>query len=158
MAREQKTRAKASQKAKPHVATTQVQGQTGASPVPTTTFPDETQTTKKTTNAHDTNISAQQEQTAVEQSTTSSKQVVWSGWQPSWPSWPTSKPGPRSTPPIAGTRPINTFRPEQFKETDYNQQIGKPAMQRSPDGPTFKSDISGQLTAQNAPGKGKQRL
>jgi hypothetical protein len=162
MAREQKTRSKASQKAKPRVAPTQVRGQTGASPVPTVTasatstsgvaagaLPDEAQTTSNTTttNAPDTTISTQQEQTAVEQSTTGSKQVVWPGWQPNWPSWPTSQPGPRSTPPIAGTRPINAFRSEQFEETDYNQQIGEPAVQRSlPDERT------------SGPGKGKQRL
>jgi hypothetical protein len=112
-------------------------------------LPDETQATNNTTtkNAPDTTISAQQEQTAVEQSTTGSKEVVWPGGQPCWPSWPTSKPGPRSTPPIAGTRPINTFRPEQFKEIDYNQQKGEPAAQRS---------LLDERTS--SPGKGKQRL
>src|SRR6185312_15050548 len=33
-------------------------------------------------------------------------------YQIRWPEWPTSKPGPHTTPPPAGTKPINAIRSE----------------------------------------------
>jgi hypothetical protein len=171
MAREQKTKSKGSQtqsaKSKQRVAATQVRQATQSTTDATT---DDTQVTNNimAQNALDETISAQQEQggasqpSTVEQSTTGDKQVVWTGLQPSWPSWPTSKPGSRSTPPMPGTRPINRFRPEQFKEVGYNQQTGEPAIQsplRSfPDEHTTGPTSFDQSAAQHNPGKGKQRL
>ena len=161
MPREQKTRSKAFQKSKQRVAATQ------ATQTTTDVTTDDTQVTNDitTTNASDASdaiISAPPEQAAVEQSTTSHKQVVWPGLQPSWLSWPSSKPGPRSTPPMPGTRPINSLRPEQFKEIGYNQQIGEPATQDSlrshPDERTSGSTSFDQPTAQDVVGKRKQRL
>jgi len=162
MPREQKTRSKASQKSKEHIVATQTRENTPTTVEVTT---NDTQVIDNTTtiNATDATISAQEpEQTATEQSTTSSKQVVWPGLQPSWQSWPTSKPGPRSTPPIPGTRPINAFRPEQFKEMGNNQQIGESATQSPLHSllveHTSDSSSLDQAVTQNAPGKGKQRL
>jgi hypothetical protein len=82
--------------------------------------------------------------------------------QPVWPTWPTSKPGPHSTPPAPGTRPINKLRPEQFAEIGYNQQTGESATQdplRSlPDEHTTGPTGFDQPTAQDVLGKRKQRL
>jgi hypothetical protein len=158
MSREQKTRPKASQKSKQRVgAATQVDEATQTTADATTNG-----TNTMTTNASDETVGAQTEQVAIEQSRTSSKQVVWPGLQPSWESWPTSKPGPRSTPPIPGTLPINAFRPEQCKEIGYNQQLGEPAIQsplRSlPEERTSGPTSFDQPVAQSAPGRGKQRL
>jgi hypothetical protein len=80
-----------------------------------------------------------------------------------YPSWPTSKPGPLSTSPLAGMRPINVFRPEQVAEIGYNQETGEPSVnstQRSmPDasihGPTSSDHPK---NAHDALGKRKQRL
>ena len=47
--------------------------------------------------------------------------------EPRYPNWPTSKPGPQSTSPLAGMRPINTFRSEQVAEIGYNQETGVPS-------------------------------
>ena len=83
--------------------------------------------------------------------------------EPRYPSWPTSKPGPQSTSPLAGMRPVNTFRPEQVAEIGYNQETGEPSvdsLQRS----TPDTSIHG-LTSSDHPknahdalGKRKQRL
>jgi len=156
MAREQKTKSKASQRSKQRVAATQ------ATQTIADATADDTLVTNNTTttNTSDTTISTQPEQVAVEQSSTSNQPVAsWPGLQPSWQSWPTSKPGPRATPPIPGARPINSLRPEQFKEIGYNQQTGEPATQSPlPDEHTTGPTSFDQPTAQNAPGKGKQRL
>lgn len=48
-----------------------------------------------------------------------------------WPAWPTSKPGPWSTPPMPGTRPINALRPEQLVVIDGKQETGEPGAARS---------------------------
>ena len=167
MARDQKTKAKASQKPKQRVAATQTRD---ATQTITNTATDETQITNGTTivddapitddmtitNGSDATSNAQAEPTAVEQS---HEPLVWSGLQPSWPSWPTSKPGPRSTPPIPGMRPMNAFRSEQFKEMGYNQQTGEPATQSAhPDESTNSQASLDQPLVQNTPGRGKQRL
>lgn len=174
MTRDQKVKSKVSQtqntRSKQRVTpatTTQVRdtAQTGADI--TSTVPDKTQaasniTTTDTTNASNATISTQQEQTNVQQSATKDQQVVWAGVQPGWPNWPTSQPGPRSTPPAPGTRPINALRSEQFEEVGYNEQTGKPATQSSlrslPDERISGPTSFDQPTAQDAPGKGKQRL
>jgi hypothetical protein len=57
-----------------------------------------------------------------------------------WPSWPTSKPGPWSTPPMPGTRPINALRPEQFTAIDYQQETGEPGAERAAKTGTVRSD------------------
>lgn len=161
MSREQKTKSKASQKSKQSGTATKVHKATQTI-ADVTTDDGQVANDKTTTDASDATIRAQAEQTAIEQSTTSNKQVVWPGLQPSWPSWPTSKPGPRATPPIPGTHPINALRPEQYKEMGYKQQTGEPAIQ-SPLRSLPDERISGptsfdQPVAQHALGKGKQRL
>jgi hypothetical protein len=178
MPREQKTKSKAAQKAKQRATATyddqtiadagQAQGAAptrgegdslagqaqGAAPTGTWGTNDTT-----TTDASDVTSNAQPEQTVVEQSRVSNEQVVWPGLQPSWPSWPTSKPGPRATPSIPGTHPINSFRPEQYKEIGYNQQTGEPATQ-SPLRSLPDERTSGPTSFDQPlmPGKGKQRL
>src|SRR3954447_22847134 len=62
------------------------------------------------------------------QPTVPSKNTVVHRIEPRYPSWPSSKPGPQSTPPLAGMRPINTFRPEQVAEIGYNQETGEPSV------------------------------
>ena len=152
MTRDQKIKSKApnarSKQRAQHAIVTRVQAaaDTGSS------VPDETEvatniTARDTTNA---TVDSQHEQTSVQQSATSSQEVVWIGVQPNWPSWPSSKPGPRSTPPPAGMRPINALRPEQLEEVGYNQQTGEPA--------THRQVSLDQPTAQTALGKYKQRL
>ena len=106
--------------------------------------------------------SVQQEQTAVQSSTASDQKVVWSGLQPDWPTWPTSKPGPRSKPPMPGTRSINKLRSEQFMEVGYNQQTGEPVAENPlrslPDERTTGPTSFDLPTAQDVVGKRKQRL
>ena len=163
MPREPKTKSKTSQKSKQRVTAPQLHDTAQTTAGTTSTVP-ETQVTNNITtiNASDAASSTQQEQSGVEQSTKSNEPVVWAGVQPSWPTWPTSKPGPRSTPPIPGSRPINTFRPEQFEEVGYNQQTGEPATQsplRSlPDERTTGPTSFDQPTAQDTVGKRIQRL
>ncbi len=81
--------------------------------------------------------------------------------QPHYPGWPTSVPGPRSTPPPPGMRPINAIRPEQVVEVGYNQETGEPsttdprrALPDASQGPT-SPDLP---TAQDALKRGKVRL
>ncbi|HEX3641689.1 MAG TPA: hypothetical protein VHV10_10390 [Ktedonobacteraceae bacterium] len=83
--------------------------------------------------------------------------------EPRYPNWPTSKPGPQSTSPLAGMRPINTFRSEQVAEIGYNQETGEPSV----DSPLYSTpDISihgptsfdHPKNAHDALGKRKQRL
>ena len=177
MAREQKTKSKVSQ-------TRNARSKQPAAPTAATLVPDTTQTTADitstvsdetqgpdhimttdTTNASNVTTSGQQEQgearppSSVQHSATSDQQVAWTGVQPSWP---TSKPGPRSTPPAPGMRPINKFRPEQFEEVGYNQQTGEPATQspfRSlPDARITGPTSFDQPTAQDVVSKRKKRL
>jgi hypothetical protein len=160
MRRDQKTKSKVTQA---QSATSKQQVRPAAAPLD----PGTTQAMADTPHASGATISPQQEQDAaglsspIQQSTTS-QQAVWTGLQPSWPSWPTSKPGPRSTPPAPGARPINKFRPEQFKELAYDQETGEPATQspfRSlPDERTTGPSSFDQPTAQDVLGKRKQRL
>lgn len=44
-----------------------------------------------------------------------------------YPTWPTSKPGPMTTPPPPGERPVNAQRSEQMVEVGYNQETGEPS-------------------------------
>jgi hypothetical protein len=177
MAREQKTKSKASyaqnarskQGAVP-AAATQVPDTTQTAANATSTMSGEIQladyrTTTDTTSTSDVTINVQQGQggasspPTVQQSAASNQQVIWTGLQPSWPGWPTSKPGPRSTPSAPGTRAINKFRSEQFEEVDYDQQTGEPATQSSLRGKYTASSASfDQLTAQEALGKQRHRL
>jgi len=104
----------------------------------------------------------QSEQQELQQTAPSENKVV-RRIEPRYPSWPTSKPGPQSTSPLAGMRPINVFRPEQVAEIGYNQETGEPSVdsaQRSmPDasihGPT---NFDHPKNAHEALGKRKQRL
>jgi hypothetical protein len=70
-----------------------------------------------------------------------------------FPTWPTSKPGPQSTPPPPGMKPVSAIRREQVAELNYNQETGEPADQNplraNPDetltGPTgFDQPLTGQ--------------
>jgi hypothetical protein len=178
MAREHKTKSKGSQVRSKQPATpaasTLVPDAPRTTDDTTSTMSDETaaannMTTTATTNTFNATTSSQQEQGEVsspsstaQQSAASDQQAVWTGPQPSWPSWPTSKPGPRSTPPAPGMRPINKFRSEQFQEVGYNQQTGEPAIQsplRSlPDERITGPTSFDQPTAQEVVGKRKQRL
>jgi hypothetical protein len=182
MARDQKTRSKTSQAQKNTASNQRVapvtpgQAQTPAiahtSPDTTNIAPDNAQTTNSvvTKDADTASIpdetasttNTQQEQAAVQQNTANDQKVAWSGLQPTWPTWPTSKPGPRSKPPMPGTRSINKLRSEQFMEVGYNQQTGEPVTQtplRSlPDAHTTGPSSFDQPTAQDVLGKRKQRL
>ncbi|HTK06779.1 MAG TPA: hypothetical protein VL485_06410 [Ktedonobacteraceae bacterium] len=42
-----------------------------------------------------------------------------------FPKWPVSKPGPWTTPPPPGMRPVNALRPEQVMEIGYDQETGE---------------------------------
>ena len=68
--------------------------------------------------------------------------------QPHYLAWPTSKPGPRSTPPPPGMRPINLYRSEQVLELGYNQATGEPGS----DSP-FRSMPDASITGPTAPGQ-----
>ncbi len=70
-----------------------------------------------------------------------------------YPTWPTSKPGPQSTPPPPGMKPVSAIRREQVAEQNYNQETGEPAdphpLRANPDetltGPTgFDQPLTGQ--------------
>ena len=52
--------------------------------------------------------------------------AVQGGMQPRYPTWPTSEPGPMTTQPPPGQRPINAQRSEQVAEVGYNQETGEP--------------------------------
>jgi hypothetical protein len=178
MARDQKTRSKASQ-AQKNARSNQQAATATKTLVPNTTQitdskksikSDETQienitaivdTVNTASTSHEMG-SVQQEQTAIQPSATSDQKVVWTGLSPSWPNWPTSKPGPYSTPPVPGMRSINKIRPEQYAEVDYNQQKGEPVMQtplRSlPDERVTGPTSFDQPTAQDVLSKRKKRL
>jgi hypothetical protein len=66
---------------------------------------------------------------------------------PRYPAWPSSQPGPRSTPPPPGMKPINALRREQVEEIGYNQETGEPGVERTP-----------AATGQQMLGKRKKRL
>ena len=68
--------------------------------------------------------------------------------RPHYLAWPTSKPGPRSTPPPPGMRPINPYRSEQVLELGYNQASGEPGS----DSP-FRSMPDANITGPTAPGQ-----
>ena len=80
-----------------------------------------------------------------------------------FPTWPTSKPGPLSTPPPPGMKPVSAIRSEQVAEINYNQETGEPADQNplrsNPDetltGPT---GLDQPLTGQEMLRKRKPRL
>ncbi|GHO93703.1 hypothetical protein KSF_037510 [Reticulibacter mediterranei] len=64
-----------------------------------------------------------------------------------YPAWPTSKPGPRTTPPPAGTKPINAIRREQVTPVIYDQETGEPVLPEET-----------KVTGEQRLGKRKQRL
>ena len=49
----------------------------------------------------------QDQQRALQEGTPDATKAVQPAIAPSFPAWPTSKPGPQSTPPPPGERPIN---------------------------------------------------
>jgi hypothetical protein len=79
--------------------------------------------------------------------------------KPRYPSWPSSKPGPQSTLPPMGMRPVNVFRPEQVVEIAYNEQTGDSLEHSLSDATTHGSiRIDQPRNAQEALGKRKVRL
>jgi len=107
-------------------------------------------------------------QQALEPTAPSENRVI-EGLEPRYPPWPVSKPGPRSTPPVPGTRPVNAFRPEQVAEIDYDQETSEPSvdsLQRSvPDASIYglasfntQRAHDQSSSTQNALGKRKERL
>jgi hypothetical protein len=77
---------------------------------------------------------------------------------PRYPHWPTSKPGPRSTPPLAGTHPINSARPEQV-EVISEQQTGDSAWDSMINVSTANpGNVDQPKNAQQVLGKRKKRL
>jgi hypothetical protein len=58
-----------------------------------------------------------------------SDQSVQKRFTPHYPNWPTSRPGPLSTIPGVGNRPINAYRSEQMAEIGYDQETGTPVEQ-----------------------------
>lgn len=68
----------------------------------------------------------QDETRALQEGTPNTNKAVQQSMQPHYPKWPTSKPGPQSTPPPPGMRPIDALRSEQMVEVGYNQETGTP--------------------------------
>lgn len=68
-------------------------------------------------------------------------------YQVHYPAWPTSKPGPRTTPPPVGTKPINAIRREQVTPVVYDQETGEPVLPEET-----------KITGEQMLGKRKQRL
>jgi hypothetical protein len=68
-------------------------------------------------------------------------------YQVHYPAWPTSKPGPRTTPPPAGAKPINAIRREQVTPVIYDQETGEPELPEEV-----------KVTGEQRLGKRKQRL
>jgi hypothetical protein len=110
-----------------------------------TTTPDEIQMQQEQ--------SKQDERRVVQEGQTDEGKAMQSGLAISFPTWPTSKPGPQSTPPPPGMKPISAIRREQVAEMNYNQETGEPADQNplraNPDetltGPTgFDQPLTGQ--------------
>jgi hypothetical protein len=64
----------------------------------------------------------QDEQRALQEGALDATKAVQPSIIPRYPSWPTSKPGPQSTPPPQGERPINALRSEQMMVINYSQQ------------------------------------
>ncbi|MBE3557630.1 MAG: hypothetical protein IMW89_00180 [Ktedonobacteraceae bacterium] len=89
--------------------------------------------------------------------------AVQTGIRPHYPAWPTSKPGPRSTLPPPGMKPVNAIRREQVMEINYNQETGKPA-EESPFRSQPDENLTGSTsfdqaeTAQEALKRRKKRL
>lgn len=105
---------------------------------------------------------SQSERQTLQPTAPSEKKVV-QRIEPRYQSWPTSKPGPLSTAPLAGTRSINTFRPEQMAEIAYNQETGQPSVD-SPQHAGLDASVHGLTNldqpknAQDTLGKRKKRL
>lgn len=69
----------------------------------------------------------QDQQRALQEGTPDATKTIQPAIAPHFPAWPTSKPGPQSTPPSPGQRPINPLRSEQMMEINYNQETGTPS-------------------------------
>lgn len=74
------------------------------------------------------------QQQALQENAPQTGQAVQSSWGLHFPQWPSSKPGPRSTPPPPGSKPINNMRREQVAELDTGLEAGEPGTQ-SPSSP-----------------------
>jgi len=91
-----------------------------------------------------TNVPAQNTtQTAVQ----AGPDTTVESYQVHFPAWPTSKPGPRTTPSPAGTKPINAIRREQVTPVIYDQETGEPELPEET-----------KVTGEQRLGKRKQRL
>lgn len=64
-------------------------------------------------------------QKALQEQVPSSDKAVSERVRAVYPSWPTSRPGPRTTPPPTGMKPVNAIRREQVAEVAYNQETGE---------------------------------
>ncbi|TMC17333.1 MAG: hypothetical protein E6J34_18845 [Chloroflexi bacterium] len=65
------------------------------------------------------------QQQALQENAPPASQTVQNSGGYHFPQWPHSKPGPRSTPPPQGSKPINVIRREQVAELDSGQATGK---------------------------------
>lgn len=63
---------------------------------------------------------------ALQEQAPDSDKVLTESVKAIYPAWPSSRPGPRSTPPLAGMKPVNPLRREQVAEVAYNQETGEP--------------------------------
>jgi hypothetical protein len=80
-------------------------------------------------------------------------------YKPDFPGWPTSKPGPTTTPPPPGMKPINSWRREQVRETDQASIAATEAGSvRSLAGETPDVSVPIGVTAQEALHRRKKRL
>jgi hypothetical protein len=120
------------------------------------TLPPEDEVTRKQSTEQD-NLRALQE------GTLDTNKAVQESMKAQYPNWPTSKPGPRSTLPPPGMKPMNAMRSEQVKELGYNQETGEPGaespLRSMPDDSLKGSTSFDQLeTAQESLKKRKERL
>lgn len=103
------------------------------------------------------------EQNTLQTEAANGTTAISQGIQPTYPTWPTSKPGPLTTSPLPGMKPINAIRREQVAEIGYNQETGEPGTQspfRSmPDASiTGSTSFDQEETAQEALKRRKHRL
>ncbi len=65
---------------------------------------------------------------ALQEDISDAHTAVQESISPQYPNWPTSKPGPWSTPPPPGTKPINLLRSEQVVMIGYDQEMDNPGI------------------------------
>lgn len=80
------------------------------------------------------------QQQALQENAPPASQTVQSNWGYQFPQWPSSKPGPRTTPPPQGSKPINVIRREQVAELDADQVTIEPSTQSTKAAPVDETE------------------